>query len=256
MFIRFLAAVLVGAVLSSCATLLPEAPPPQANPGPYDGDYGVSLTYHKPSGTCLGSRIQAKFWVRGGVMGGYVNHPIAGNFIVNGDVLEDGRLRNARAVGPSTVSFEGAIDSGTWSSGSDASCAGRFITALIAGDGAGNRRAAAAQPPRPAAASPASSAVASVPIAISWEGIPDVLLGTLGYSSAGDGGMIEVRGSKIFCHGQWKQAPGGIDEGGSWTVSCSNGKVASGTFSSRGQRRGTGRGVDTALNEVKVTFGQ
>lgn len=244
--------LLLGVVMMACSTVLPKAPPMSREPERHDGDYGVSLSYDHPSGTCLGSRIETRFWVRNGKLGGYANHPIVGTFVINGKVLPDGQLVNATAVGPRNVTFEGTIDSGTWSSDSGRDCRGAYITALQGRTSTQTRVATAALRD----AKTPGSATESIPIAISWQGIEDVLLGELSFSDQDDGGAIEVRGSRIFCHGQWKWAQGREGDGGSWTVSCSNGKVASGTFSYRGQRQGTGQGVDTALNEVKVTFGR
>lgn len=100
----------------------------------------------------------------------------------------------------------------------------------------------------------------SVPIAINWEGLGDLLLGRLTYSNQQGEGEIHVSVPGTECKGSWKYASGKYGTPsppeGVWSLTCSNGKAASGTYVSDAPNQGTGSGKDAAGNRIRVTYGE
>lgn len=100
----------------------------------------------------------------------------------------------------------------------------------------------------------------SIPFAASWEGVDDILLGTLTVAGTKNSGRLEVSAGQLDCTGQWQWVGGKYGTGdlphGTWTLACNNGKAAAGTYRSRERGKGIGTGIDNDQGTVKVTFGR
>lgn len=106
------------------------------------------------------------------------------------------------------------------------------------------------------AARPASVAIATIrPLAVQWDAQGGLLSGTVRLVEQGRRGTIQVdlpegRGSCTGAHEM--QADGR----GVWSVACSNGATASGTFQALGAGKGsTGSGADAKGGKVQFTIG-
>lgn len=93
------------------------------------------------------------------------------------------------------------------------------------------------------------------PIAVEWEGQPDLIIGELMFrQNAGTGHMkFSLPNGQGTCEGSYRV---GRDGNGTWAVACPGGLAASGTLKTRGTGKGSaGSGRDTKGREVRYTLG-
>jgi hypothetical protein len=94
------------------------------------------------------------------------------------------------------------------------------------------------------------------PIAVSWDGYSDLISGELTFLKSAPGtGSVKITLPKGdgTCLGQSKAIQPNT---GVWTVSCTNGMSAAGTYESYGDGKGeSGRGTDANGREVRYTIG-
>lgn len=105
-------------------------------------------------------------------------------------------------------------------------------------------------PPPPNTAEPESI---SRPIAIKWEGYPSLIAGTATIRAKGESGEMTMTlpNNDGRCTGSYR----GTNQG-TWSVACTNGLAASGTYQMRGAGLGsTGTGKDTKGRLVEFTVG-
>ncbi len=99
----------------------------------------------------------------------------------------------------------------------------------------------------------------TVPVATNWLGSGDLFVGFLKYRNNAGNGPLEVSMGTISCRGTWQFSSGKYGTAklprGSWTVACSDGRVASGTYISNKLGQGTGLGTDANGEMVKITYG-
>lgn len=106
----------------------------------------------------------------------------------------------------------------------------------------------------------------NVPMAISWDGVWELLSGKLSYTE--EGTLGQVRDGKIKarlpsgeaeCNGVWRLSSGKYGTStpptGTWSIACTNGLAASGEYTSHEPGRGSGIGEDTQGRRVKISFG-
>ena len=101
----------------------------------------------------------------------------------------------------------------------------------------------------------------SVPVAFKWEGHYDLAAGSVFLDQTGDSGRMELSlpNSDATCSGTWRWARGKYGTAemptGVWSLSCSNGLTASGTYASSKPASGTGSGQDSNGRRITFTFG-
>lgn len=101
----------------------------------------------------------------------------------------------------------------------------------------------------------------TVPVAFKWEGEYDLAAGRVSLNQTGDTGTIKLTlpNDGAACSGNWRWSRGayGTTEipTGVWSLSCSNGLTASGTYASSKPASGTGSGQDSNGRRVTFTFG-
>jgi hypothetical protein len=92
------------------------------------------------------------------------------------------------------------------------------------------------------------------PIALQWEGKESLIAGEIEVSSEGGGKIsLSLPDNDVSCSGTFAyiDRPAGI-----WTVACTNGEAAAGTFKGLGSGKGsTGQGTDNNGRSVKFTIG-
>ena len=98
-----------------------------------------------------------------------------------------------------------------------------------------------------------------VPMAISWVGVENLMIGKLSFTQNAGKGEIRATAGALSCRGNWQFVSGEYGTSnvprGTWAMTCSNGKAAAGSYVSTKPANGTGRGRDTDGNDVKLTFG-
>ena len=89
-------------------------------------------------------------------------------------------------------------------------------------------------------------------IAVSWEGVDDLLVGEVRLSDTRSGTIeTEFPDKSAKCSGRFELVTGPI---GTWSLTCTNGLAASGRFVGKGPGQGsTGTGVDSKGRAVKFT---
>ena len=99
------------------------------------------------------------------------------------------------------------------------------------------------------------SVVQTRPIAVEWEGYAELIAGIIGYSEAdrvGDVRML-LPGNEGQCTGNYQLFR---YSDGTWSVACTNGLAASGTFKGFGAGKGaSGSGTDVQGRKVRWTVG-
>jgi len=93
------------------------------------------------------------------------------------------------------------------------------------------------------------------PIALNWEGQSELIAGTVSVSGSNGQGTIsaDLPNGAGSCKGTYTLAPS--KEAGVWSMSCTNGKAASGTYKTTHNGRGAiGNGTDTDGRKVKFTI--
>ncbi|MCZ6623818.1 MAG: hypothetical protein O7B35_06240, partial [Deltaproteobacteria bacterium] len=100
-----------------------------------------------------------------------------------------------------------------------------------------------------------------LPLKARWEGIQENLTGKFLAASTNRSGRIwfALPGKSGECTGEWSHESGEYEtpepHTGSWSLLCTNGMSASGTYVSSEPRKGTGKGKDRNGNVVNFTFG-
>ncbi len=101
----------------------------------------------------------------------------------------------------------------------------------------------------------------SLPLAISWEGYRELMIGKLLFVETSSGAKMSLTLPKNdgTCQGIYQIAGGSFGTSylphGSWAMSCTNGRLASGRYASTGPNRGNGEGTDDLGNKIRVTIG-
>ena len=99
---------------------------------------------------------------------------------------------------------------------------------------------------------PASAGMKSVALALSRGGAGDLLVGRLSFDLNGRSGRLNATVGAVRCEGTWQY----FDEPkASWSMTCTDGVAAAGNFSRTGTDAGSGSGVDTNGETVRLTFG-
>lgn len=112
-----------------------------------------------------------------------------------------------------------------------------------------------------AAATTASPAAPSrtVPVAVSWDGVANLALGTMRYTGTDTGDIsLELAEGGGRCVGTWRLLPsqtGGRAETGTWAISCPNGQAASGTYRAIEPGKGAGEGMDAQGRKIAIRYG-
>lgn len=108
------------------------------------------------------------------------------------------------------------------------------------------------------ALAPASTPSRTVPVAVSWDGVASLALGTMRYTGA-DGGDItlDLAEGGGRCVGTWKllAAQGPAPPTGTWAISCPNGQAASGTYRATEAGKGAGEGIDAQGRKIAIKYG-
>jgi hypothetical protein len=108
-------------------------------------------------------------------------------------------------------------------------------------------------------ASPSDAGWRTVPFAASWEGRDDLLSGVLKYQDDKGRGALEAATGEVTCRGQWQFVSGTYGTSdpptGTWSIACTDGRAASGTYVSDRLGKGVGRGTDAEGRAVKITYG-
>ena len=92
-------------------------------------------------------------------------------------------------------------------------------------------------------------------IAVSWEGYTDLFSGVIEETRGGQGGNVQIilPNNDGTCNGRYDYAS---NDGGSWSVACTNSLAASGTFTAYGNGKGaSGNGIDALGRKVNYTMG-
>jgi hypothetical protein len=90
------------------------------------------------------------------------------------------------------------------------------------------------------------------PIAVSWGGYSDLMAGIVTFSKANEGDVdIILPSGEGRCAGTFNMQN---ETHGTWAISCTNGRAASGVFEVVGKTR-TGKGKDAYGNEITFTVG-
>lgn len=100
-----------------------------------------------------------------------------------------------------------------------------------------------------------TSSVQTRPIAVEWEGYVELIAGIIGYREADRGGVVRMQlpSNDGQCTGNYQLF--GHSEG-TWSVACTNGLAASGTFKGFGAGKGaSGSGTDVQGRKVRWTVG-
>jgi hypothetical protein len=100
-----------------------------------------------------------------------------------------------------------------------------------------------------------SGKTASRPIAVNWEGVEDLFIGTASIEGGGRSGVISVPlpDAEGSCSGNYTF---GDNKEGIWAVACSNGLSANGTMKGLGAGKGSrGEGKDNNGRKVVFTVG-
>jgi hypothetical protein len=100
----------------------------------------------------------------------------------------------------------------------------------------------------------ASNNTRTVPFAVHWENKRGVLLGSLEYPKAGASGSLKATAGKISCQGTFLKARSDSDIG-TWSIACSDGRTASGSYKVNEPGKGTGEGTDPNGNRVEISWG-
>jgi len=102
--------------------------------------------------------------------------------------------------------------------------------------------------------SPKDSKMERRPIAIQWEGKESLIAGEVEISSKGRGKIsVSLPDKDASCSGTFAYTN---RQAGIWTVACTSGEAASGTFKGRGSGKGSnGEGTDNNGRYVKFTIG-
>lgn len=113
----------------------------------------------------------------------------------------------------------------------------------------------AAKSPNSSIESPSGARVSVRPIAIRWEGISELLAGTVSLRQQSNRGdiFLTLPNNAGSCQGSYTSSR---DYNGTWAISCTNGLTASGYFSSFGPGMGSsGEGTDSMERRVQFTVG-
>ncbi len=111
------------------------------------------------------------------------------------------------------------------------------------------------------AAATANDAV-QVPLTLIWRDRSESVTGALTVNGTKKSGMLEstIFGTSDKCSGSWQWVSGSygtVDPPkGTWSVVCTDGRAASGTYTSDTPASGDGRGTDGDGNTVIIAFGQ
>lgn len=103
-----------------------------------------------------------------------------------------------------------------------------------------------------------SSGVFSSSIAVIWEGWQEPLSGRLQSTGNRYDGSMSVSDGDVLCEGGWQRrdgAHGTLQMPGTWAIACSNGKAASGSFTSERNSSGSGKGKDLTGKAVSFSYG-
>ena len=99
----------------------------------------------------------------------------------------------------------------------------------------------------------------TAPFTAHWEGAKDVLQGTMSYVQAGGKGDIMASYGDVDCQGRWQWVAGeyGTEQlpHGTWSITCTDGRSASGTYLSSKPDQSEGQGVDSDGKQVRITVG-
>jgi len=106
----------------------------------------------------------------------------------------------------------------------------------------------------PSTKSPKPVATESRSLAIRWEGVSDLIAGTISFQQGSSGTMsITLPNNEGACQGAYRI---GSDRAGIWSVACTNNLTASGIYTAFGVGKGSsGEGTDSKGRRVQFTIG-
>ncbi len=102
---------------------------------------------------------------------------------------------------------------------------------------------------------PPANQTRTVPFAVHWENKDGILLGSLQYPKKGASGSIRATAEDIVCQGTYLGSGNAAPVNGTWSIACSDGRTASGSYKIKEAGKGTGVGTDPDGNKVEITWG-